>query len=388
MKNILHITGHDILYEDIVRADNCILYDTKGNDYLDMESGVWCTSIGHCHSNVVDALCRQASEIMHTGYCYLNPVIETVSDKILQITGLKNGKALFLNSGSEAVDLSIRISKLVTGKKKMLTMHDSFLSSFGFFDNKDEWILFDWLNEESIEKIEFSEIAAFVFEPGSSSGLVRFPPKELIVKITNSIKSNGGLIICNEVTTGMGRTGKWFGFNYYDIVPDIIAIGKGIGNGFPVSCVACSESIIKTIESTDHKTFHYFQSHQNDPLGAYVANEVIKIIELEGLIEKCQKKGMQIISNLNKVKNKYGIIKEIRGRGLMIAIDFVSNDGFSIAKSVNEQLLEQRVILVHRPNSETFRIDPSLTITEKDIDRFTTSFENAVGKVHKILQNE
>jgi len=281
MKNILHLIGHHVLYEDIIRADNCILYDSKGNDYLDMESGVWCTSIGHSNTRMVNALSRQASEIMHSGYCYISPVVDKASEKILDITGLKNGKALFLTSGSEAVDLAIRIGKHLTGRKLMLTMNDSFLSSFGYFDSKDNWVFLDWLNNESLSKCPFEEIAAFVFEPGSSSGLVRFPPPELITQIANNIRSHNGLIICNEVTTGMGRTGRWFGYNHYDIVPDIVAIGKGLGNGYPVSAVACSE---KTAESINHETFHYFQSHQNDPLGACVANEVIHIIDSEGLI--------------------------------------------------------------------------------------------------------
>ncbi len=275
MKNLLHCTGHRIMYEDIVRADNCVLYDSKGNDYLDMESGVWCTSIGHSNSNVVNAISRQAAEIMHTGFCYLNPIVETASHKILDITGLKNGKVLFLSSGSEAVDLAIRISKHATGRKRMLTMRDSYLSAFGYFDSKDDWTFFDWLNGETLAECPFEEFAAFVFEPGSSSGFVRFPPKDMIVSIVGKIRSAGGLIICNEVTTGIGRTGRWFGYNHYDILPDIVAIGKGLGNGYPVSCVACSEKTSKNMD----ETFHYSQSHQNDPLGASVANEVIDVIK-------------------------------------------------------------------------------------------------------------
>ena len=380
MKSSLHCSGHNVLFEDIIRGDNCILYDSKGNDYLDMESGVWCNSIGHNNHLLVKALAKQASEIMHTGYCYLDPIVERAAEKIVGITGLENGKALFLSSGSEAVDFSIRISKYITGRKLMLTMSDSFLSSYGDFDNKDNWIFHDWLNNESLAKIPFSDISAFIFEPGSSSGFVRFPPSELITEIVAKIHANGGLVICNEVTTGIGRTGCWFGYNHYNIVPDIIAIGKGLGNGYPVSCIVCSG---KTAKRINNETFHYFQSHQNDPLGACVANEVICIIEREKLIFAGNEKGKHIISELNRIKNKYGIIKEIRGRGLMIAIDFISRRGSSIAQLVNEKLIEQRIILVRRPNSETFRIDPSLTINDNDINRFITAFENAVNEVEK-----
>jgi len=382
MKNTLHCIGNNILYEDIIRADNCILYDSKGNDYLDMESGVWCTSVGHCNPQMVNALKKQASEIMHIGFCYVNPNLEKASEKILDITGLKNGKALFLSSGSEAVDFAIRISKHITGKKLLLTMSDSYLSALGYFENKDNWVFLDWLNNESLTKYPFDEIGAFVFEPGSSSKFVRFPPVRLIKEIVNKVHDNGGLVICNEVTTGIGRTGEWFGYNHYNIVPDIVAIGKGLGNGYPVSSVACSE---KTAKSINYEKFIYYQSHQNDPLGTYVANEVINIIESENLIAEGNKKGNKIISELNRIKEKYGIIKEIRGRGLMIAIDFVPNNGLSIAKHVNEKLIEQRIILVHCRNSETFRMDPSLTIKDEDINRFIKSFEYAVSEIHKML---
>ena len=382
MKNILHLSGHSILYDDIIRADNCILYDSKGNDYLDMESGVWCSTVGHCNPCMIKPLNEQASDIIHTGFCYINPILDKACEKILKITGLKNGKSLFLCSGSEVVDLAIRISKHITGRKLILTMADSYLSALGYFDNKDNWILLDWLNNESIEKISFEQIAAFVFEPGSSSGMVRFPPKDLIKQIVRKTKDNDGIVICNEVTTGIGRTGQWFGYNHYDITPDIAALGKGLGNGYPVSCLACSEETAKNI---NYETFFYSQSHQNDPLGAFIANEVIDIIEKENLIHAGNKKGERIISELKSLEGKYGIIKEIRGRGLMIAVDFISKNETSVAKLVNDKLKEKRIILVHRRNSETFRIDPCLTIRDEDIERFIKSFDYAVNEVQKVV---
>ena len=140
MKNILHLVGHSILYDDIIRADNCILYDSKGNDYLDMESGIWCSSIGHCNPRLIKSLNEQTSAIIHTGFCYINPILDKACEKVLKITGLANGKALFLCSGSEVVDLSIRISRHITGRKLVLTMKDSYHSALGYFDNKDNWI--------------------------------------------------------------------------------------------------------------------------------------------------------------------------------------------------------------------------------------------------------
>jgi acetylornithine aminotransferase len=165
-----------------------------------------------------------------------------------------------------------------------------------------------------------------------------------------------------------------------DFIPDIVAIGKGLGNGYPVSCVAISNSVI---EKVDFKKFHYAQSHQNDPLGAVIAKEVIEIIENEGLLQRANEIGEKIINQLNKVKNKYGIIKEVRGRGLMIAIEFDKNEKFSFADAINEELLQRNIILVKRPWHEVFRIDPALTIEDKHVDYFLNSIEEIILKLTK-----
>ncbi len=170
-----------------------------------------------------------------------------------------------MSSGSESVEYSVKLIRSFSDNPYFLTMSNCYLSAFGISGERSDsdWIHFDWRNENSIETVDFSKIGAFVFEPGSSLGLVHFPPRDLIQEIVKQIREDGGYVIANEVTTGMGRTGKWFGFNHYDTIPDIVAIGKGLGNGYPVSCVAISDSVI---EKVDFKKYHYAQSHQNDPL--------------------------------------------------------------------------------------------------------------------------
>jgi acetylornithine aminotransferase len=119
-----------------------------------------------------------------------------------------------------------------------------------------------------------------LFEPGSSSGLVRFPPEKLIRGIVGAVRENDGFILVNEVTTGVGRTGRWFGYQHYGISPDVVALGKGIGNGYPVSVTACAPRVISRLGG---RPIPYSQSHQNDPLGAAVAREVVRTVREEGL---------------------------------------------------------------------------------------------------------
>lgn len=378
MEYIFNYSGHDLKFPNIAHTDNCTLFDSDGNKYLDLESGVWCTSVGHCHPRITKVIAEQSARMIHAGYCYNNHTVNLAAKKMLEITGIHNGKCVFLCSGSESVEYSVKLIRSFSEKPLFLTMSNCYLSAYGISGERagDRWVHFDWMSGQSIDEIDFSRIGAFVFEPGSSLGLVHFPPKELIQEIVKRIRGAGGYVITNEVTTGIGRTGKWFGYNHYDIIPDIAAIGKGLGNGYPVSCVAISNSVI---ENVDFNKFHYAQSHQNDPLGAAVAKEVVEIIESENLLNRACEIGDLIRSRLNEIKSKYGVIKDVRGKGLMIAVEFKDGHEFSIASRINQELLKRRIILVKRPGHEVFRIDPSLTIDIRDVEYFLTSIEDVIS---------
>ncbi len=384
MKHIIWSIGHTLELKDIVRADNCYLYDSKGNRYVDLESGVWCTSVGHSNPRVNNVILSQINKISHTGFCYGNPIIENTAQKILKITNLDEGKCEFICSGSEAVEYGMRVAKTITDKSKTLAFSDSYFGAYGEASKRDNenWHIFNWLdcscNNEGgcsgecseFNNIPFEHIGIFLFEPGSSSGLVRFPSKKLITKIIERVKSHNGIIIINEITTGIGRTGKWFGFQHYNIEADIVAIGKGLGNGYPVSATAISKSISELLEN---KQYLYSQSHQNDPLGAIIANEVIDTITDENLLERSEILGNMIVNRLNDLKNASSIIKAIRGRGLMIAIEFTEQ-----AEFVRKELLSRRFILVKRSGVEVLRMDPALTIKEQDIESFLEIFKKII----------
>jgi acetylornithine aminotransferase len=213
------------------------------------------------------------------------------------------------------------------------------------------------------------DISDFVFEPGSSSGFVRFPPKALIQNIVKIIQKNNGKIIANEVTTGVGRTGKWFGYQHYDIKPDLIAIGKGIGNGYPVSVAAINEATVGELEMEPLK---YAQSHQNDPLGAAIVQEVIREIENNELITKAGQKGSVFLPQLESLVDNE-IVLDVRGRGMMFAMDLANKD---IADEIYSDLINQGYIAGNRGTS--FRIDPPLILTETEFDGFIDAFKTII----------
>jgi acetylornithine aminotransferase len=241
--SVLRCIGHDLKIPDIVDSDGVYVIDNNGKKYMDLESGVWCLSIGHKNKRVNQAILNQCDSVIHSGFSYSSAVLESAAKKLLSAVGMGDGQCVFLCSGSEAIEISRQISKHLTGNEISMTLHDSYLGSYSSVrDRTAGWYLFDWTacSECSTEK-ECSRdceliqnipknISEFIFEPGSSSGFVRFPPVSLISTIAEKVRENGGKIVVNEVTTGTGRTGKWFAFHHYDLVPDMAAVGKGAGD--------------------------------------------------------------------------------------------------------------------------------------------------------------
>jgi acetylornithine aminotransferase len=251
MSAVLNCTGHELRLPNIVDSDGAYLIDDGGKRYLDLESGVWCTPLGHNNSRVNTALTRQANSIAHAGFCYSNDIVEEAAQEVLAITGLEGGQCVFLSSGSEAIELARQICKHITEKPTTMCLHDAYLGSYSaVIDRESGWSLLDWRDcaacpdrddcRRECPKLKDipDAISEFVFEPGSASGFVRFPPASLVRNIIDIVRAQGGKIVVNDVTTGMGRTGAWFGYNHYSIEPDLVAIGKGLGNGYPVSALA------------------------------------------------------------------------------------------------------------------------------------------------------
>ncbi|BBO77526.1 aspartate aminotransferase family protein [Desulfosarcina widdelii] len=392
MDCLFRYPGYELPLRDIVRAENCCLYDADGNRYVDLESGVWCTAIGHGHPRVLKLMNEQAGRIAHTGFSYTSRIVDDAAHTILALHSFENGKCVFLSSGSEAVEYGVRLAQAINRRPTMLTMADSYFGAYGAASVRpaETWFCFDWMAcencasggdcSDSCERwaaIPFDRIGGFLFEPGSSSGLVRFPPEKLIRSIAAAITALDGLIMVNEVTTGVGRTGKWFGYQHYGIQPDIVAMGKGIGNGYPVSVTAVSRQASERVASSD---FKYAQSHQNDPLGAAIALEVVRTIGEEDLVERGKEMGAILFDGLQTIQARTNSIRSIRGRGLMQAVDLEDNDNFDVTREVQQELVRKGYILARRPGVNTLRIDPSLTIEKSDIENFLAVLEKLLVK--------
>jgi acetylornithine/N-succinyldiaminopimelate aminotransferase len=359
----------------IVKGKDCHLFDANGRRYIDFESGDWAACLGHSNDRISRVLKIQADTLIHDGLRFRNTQSEDLSARLLKLLSFTDGESVFLNSGSEAVNLAITIARNLSGRGKILKMDCSFLSSYGYgqiSENNTDLISIPMDDMNALSEIDFKAIAAFAFEPGNARGLIKFPTNEFIQSIASAVKQNNGFLIANEVTTGFGRTGKWFGFQHYDFHPDIVSMGKGLGNGYPVSCVSITRDVAALF---DGKPFRYAQSHQNDPLGCAVGFEVINAFEEMDLIQRSSDMGRHFAGELVGLKAKHGgKIKDIRARGLMLALEL---DSSIKAEKIYMQLIENGLLVGWREN--VLRFMPPLVIEKSHIDKLIQTIDRLLA---------
>lgn len=373
------------------KAENTRIFTKEYGALIDLESGCWAAVLGHSRKEIVQAISENSGLLFHTHQFFDTEHPAALVNEISLAAKLKGiYKGTFLSSGSEAVSLAVKLSELLSGREKKLCLSISYLGSSSELRmprSPEQWLdlsVADCLgckkNSSCSEcgkfnKIDFKQMAAFVFEPGNSGGLVLCPPNKLIKFLSEKIKKAGGYIVVNEITTGFGRTGKWFGFQHYDIFdseensPDFIAIGKGLGNGYPISGVLVKSKLAEAIKSSD---FKYVQSHIDDPLGCIVARKVVEIMVKEQLVESGNKTGEYFRSKLAKVAESSSGISSIRGRGMMNVV--VLSEKFK-AKKVFSELLKQGFFTGYSEEYNFIHLYAPLTLEYEDIDKFCLSLK-------------
>ncbi len=382
------LRSHDILKTDFVRGEGCWLYDSAGRAYLDFEAGTWAVALGYCHPRVNQAIHAQIERVANLGVRYPSDLAEAAALAVLDIAGFPDGKCVFLSSGSEAVEFGVQVARRTSGRPLLLTLADSYLSAYGSASRKnaEEWAAFDWSTCAGcaqsagcdpdcprLAAIPFEQICGFVFEPGNAHGLVHLPPAGPVRALAERVQSQQGLVVVNEVTTGMGRTGAWFGFQHYPIQPDVLAAGKGLGNGYPVSVCAMRLAVAEKLEAAG---FYYAQSHQNDPLGSAVASEVIRVMREEGLVERSRRVGEYFLGCLNELAGQAAQVKEVRGRGLMIVMELHES---TPAAALAARLRERGFVVGYSPWANLVRFYPALVVEEEQVDRLVRAMGEEVA---------
>jgi acetylornithine/N-succinyldiaminopimelate aminotransferase len=323
------IANYGRLPRVIVKGEGCYLYDSEGDKILDMFPGWAVSAIGHCHPKVVEAIRKQAGELLHID----NTFYSEPQGKLAKLLSERafGGKCFFCNSGAEANEAALKLARLHTseGKYKFITAEGSFHGRTfatmtataqpkhheGLLPLLPGFIYVPFNDVSALESAFNDEIAAVMIEPIQGEGGINLATDEYLQAIRRLCDENQAVMICDEVTTGIGRTGKWFGYQHYNVEPDIITMAKALGGGVAIGAMMAREEIAASLVPGKHAS-----TFGGNALVCAAAIAVIEAIEEENLLENADKLGRYTMEKLELLKQKHSIIDSIRGVGLMIGI--------------------------------------------------------------------
>ncbi len=348
------------------------LYDLEGNRYLDLVAGIAVAALGHGSEVIADTVCEQAKKLHHVSNLYYIREQAGLAKTLAGVLPPPLKRSFFVNSGSEATELALKLAVKYSGKDKIVSAWNSFhgrtsgsLSATGQLKYHSGFgpLLsgaFDFVeygNPEDLKESVTDRTAAVILEPLQGEGGIVAPVPEFIKTARDLCDEYGCLLIMDEVQTGFGRTGKMFGFEHYDIVPDVITLAKAMGGGFPIGAVVTSDEYMKAIGPGSHGS-----TFGGNPLACSVANAVINTIVDRKLHGRAAEMGERWISRFRGLAEKIGGIKEVRGMGLMIGLDMGQK-----AEEFKEFAFENH-ILVNVCGGTVVRIVPPLIVTEESME--------------------
>jgi len=358
------------------KGEGAYLFDTNNDKYLDALAGIAVCSVGHANPKIANAISDQARTLLHTSNVYGIPHQEELGRKLCELSGME--KVFFGNSGAEANEASIKLARLFGKKKgieipKIIVMSGSFhgrtlatLSATGsrkvqagFSPLVEGFIRVDYNDIEAIEKIaqNSSDIAAILVEPVQGEGGVVIPEPAYLNTIRDICDTNDWLMMLDEVQTGIGRTGEWFGFKHNNITPDVMSLAKALGNGVPIgACLAAGKAADILSPGTHGSTFG------GNPLVTRVALEVLSIVEEEALLENAKKMGDYIVQQFTEQFAGIDAVKDIRGLGLMIGVELDRDCGEIVKAALDNKLL------LNVTAGKVIRLLPPLIISQEQAD--------------------
>ncbi len=380
--------------------------DAEGRRYTDLVSGVWCHVLGAAHPRWVEAVQRQASGLVHVGQAFVTEETRRGLDALGTILPPALNRGVFLNTGSEAVELALKMAFAATGHRGVGVVEWGYyggttlalsLSGVGRRMNylpppPDVLVLpaptchrcpvgktpasCEAACLDPLAEAEQGRYAAVLYEPVLSGAGVLVPPRGYGARIVDLAHRCGALVIAEEVTTGMGRTGRWFAFEHDDIVPDILVVGKILGAGLPVAAVISTDDV----ETRCRGTLKHVQSHQNDPFSGALAATVIDILREEGLVEAAGEKGAFLLRGLEELSQRHPCIATVRGRGLIVGIELVPEKAPKGPEL--RQTLRQRGFLVdYQLHTATMRLFPPYVTPREEFVRFLGALDEVLAAV-------
>lgn len=370
---------------ELVEGEGVVVKDSQGNIYLDFLSGIAVNSLGHAHPVIVEAVNKQISQLSHTSNFYANKPALDLAEKLIEISGL-DAKVFFCNSGAEANEAALKLTRR-TGKKKLLSANGSFhgrtigaLSITGQLAKQKPFkpllsgIKFIDINTKSaVRKIKRNTAAIFLESIQGEGGVVPCSD-EFLTNIRQKTLKTKTLMIMDEVQTGMGRTGDWFGYEQSKIKPDVITLAKGLGAGLPMGALLVAGDAKDLFEPGQHGS-----TFGGNPVVASAALATIKFIEKENLLVNVANMGKLLGELLGQVQG----VKEVRGRGLLLGVCL---DNLS-AKDVEAEC-KNLGLLINAVTEDTLRIAPAFIVNIEQVQRCAEIIEDAIKNVSKLVQQK
>ncbi len=359
----------------LVRGSGARVWDSNGKEYLDFVAGIAVCSLGHSHPKVVEAIKKQVEILTHVSNLY------HMEPQILYARQLMENsfahKAFFCNSGAEANEAAIKLARKYAyentgkGKYELITMKDSFHGrtmatvtatgqtkfQVGFAPLLEGFKYVPFDNISALSDAITDKTCGVMLEPIQGEGGVKIPDDKYLSEVRRICDEKGILMILDEIQVGMGRTGTLFAYEHYKVKPDIVTLAKAVGNGFPIGVMMATDRVASAFQPGSHAS-----TFGGNPLAMAAALATLETIMNDGILENVRKVGAYFIKRLHEMKNKSSIIKDIRGRGLIIGIE-ISIEGSQIVNACMD-----RGLLINCVGGNVLRFVPPLTITEKDVN--------------------
>jgi 4-aminobutyrate aminotransferase len=390
----------------VSHAKDQYVWDADGNQYLDFFGGIVTISVGHCNEQVNRQIHAQLDRLQHVSTLFANEPQAALAKRIAGLTPQgRLTKSFFTNSGTEANETAILAARCFTGSEQIIALRHSYHGRSALamtLTGQDAWRLAGASQpsivhahnaycyrcpfglsypacevrcardlEELIRTTTSGRIAGFIAEPIQGVGGFITPPREYFQIVAEIVRNHGGILICDEVQTAWGRTGgKWFGIEHYNVVPEVITSAKGLGNGTPIGLTVATPEVANALRGVTISTFG------GNPVAATAAKAVIDFIDQQNLLTNAAEVGAYLREKLIELQQKHALIGEVRGMGLMQALELVEDRRTKTpAPAAALQLMEaarQNRLLIGKGGlyGNTIRISPPLNIGRSDVDEF------------------
>jgi predicted acetylornithine/succinylornithine family transaminase len=367
-----------------VRGEGSRLWDDAGREYLDFLSGLAVTSLGHAHPAVAEAVCAQAHTLLHVSNLYGTQPQREVAVTLDRLIDCGPGRVFFCNSGAEANEAAIKLARKWAGPARYAVV-----SAYGSFHGRTLATLHAtgqptkhepfqplpegfrhvaWRDLDALASALDPSVAAVLLEPVQGEGGVNAAGADYFRGVRALCDERGILMIVDEVQTGLGRTGRWFGFQHYDVQPDIVTIAKALGNGVPIGACWAREDVAAAFVPGDHAT-----TFGGQPLATAAARAVLATMESERVAARAGQSGQYLTALLQKVPG----VRSVRGLGLLIAVELEDGKG---AMPVAAAALDSGLV-VNAVTPSALRLAPSLLVSETEMDEAVAILDRAIASV-------